>query len=100
MLNSCGLDLGPTDDFVLLGCYTLGRYDDDDKEYREDDEAFRCASLSKSYISSGFHIAGDGAPYYYAVIPGKDGQLVQACDKIPTSGDVSGDKDAQRNTGE
>lgn len=37
----------------------------------------------------------DGASYD-AVVPGEYGKLIQSCDQIPTSSNVTGDKDADR----
>jgi hypothetical protein len=44
-------------------------------------------------------IAGSVATYYNAVVPGKDGKLVQASDEIPASGDVAGEEDTKSEDG-
>jgi hypothetical protein len=39
------------------------------------------------------------ATYYNAVVPGKDGKLVQASDEVPASSDVAGEEDTKSEDG-
>jgi hypothetical protein len=36
----------------------------------------------------------------HSVVPGKDGQLIEAGDEVPSGGDVAGDEDAKSQDGE
>jgi hypothetical protein len=66
--------------YDLLMSYAIERQDEQEEENGQDAKAFDCAS-------------------YDAVVPGEYGKLIQSCDKIPTSSDVTGDKDADRQYG-
>ena len=47
-------------------------------------------------MSKAFGFGGRLCTYHDSVIDGEDGQFVESCDEIPTSSDISSDKDSKR----
>ena len=56
-----------------------------------------CRSVSEEHMAACASVAV--TTYYNTVIPGKDGELVQAGDEVPASGDVTSKEDAKGEDG-
>jgi hypothetical protein len=70
-----------TDQVRLVGSDALNGQDEEEEEDGKDGEAL-------------------GGSSNYSVVPGEDGQLVQAGDEVPAGGRVSRDEDSERDNGE
>ena len=57
-------------------------------------------AVSPRFQSQMVGLGAAGLTHHHAVIPGEDGELTEASNEVPSSGDVTSYEDAERENGE